>query len=184
MIASAVLVGFILMFGVLLASLEEERRPKYRFPRGTCQGCGYDLAGLPEGTLCPECGHAEPGTPPEVTVRSIVRPGVAPRLGLTCVLAIASFLTVTPFVGAPHRWSYDLQLDRHSPEVLVNALRVRGFDLDWQFAVVPLVIGLYICTFCAGLRQVRFGRLALKTFAACWVLSLAWLFVETFIRYR
>ena len=35
-----------------------------------CDDCGYDLRGLPEGTCCPECGHA----PPE-TVRAVTAAG-------------------------------------------------------------------------------------------------------------
>lgn len=30
--------------------------PRWLTSQNTCGGCGYDLAGLPEGGLCPECG--------------------------------------------------------------------------------------------------------------------------------
>jgi hypothetical protein len=47
------LLWFLLL--ILGRSLVCRRRP------GCCAGCGYELSGLPSGTVCPECGHSSHG---------------------------------------------------------------------------------------------------------------------------
>ncbi|MCC6284672.1 MAG: hypothetical protein IT439_05125 [Phycisphaerales bacterium] len=62
------------------------------FPRGCCQGCGYDLAGLHHLRMCPECAtsvreslaraarrHGPTGEPPAPPPRAPESPAAGPR---------------------------------------------------------------------------------------------------------
>lgn len=62
------------------------------FPRGCCQGCGYDLAGLHHLRVCPECArsvkdslargvrrHGVSAAPPAPPPRAPELPGADPR---------------------------------------------------------------------------------------------------------
>ena len=41
---------------VMLLTAIEPGPARSRFGPGCCEGCGYDLTGLPAGSRCPECG--------------------------------------------------------------------------------------------------------------------------------
>ncbi|MCA9278145.1 MAG: hypothetical protein R3B58_08525 [Phycisphaerales bacterium] len=56
MLLVAAVFGFLCYIG---AGTMEHERAKARSDAGRCSRCGYDLHGLPDNTLCPECGADE-----------------------------------------------------------------------------------------------------------------------------
>ncbi len=51
-------VDTLLYAGVLMLGVCGWRWARRRLPPGHCRGCGYDLSGLGDGVVCPECGGA------------------------------------------------------------------------------------------------------------------------------
>jgi hypothetical protein len=100
-------------------------------------------------------------------------------------MALVAHLLLDSLVHAAHRWSYVLQSDRYSAEVISNAMRVRGFDLDWEAAVIPLSTALVSAMLiCLRSREAKAIRAILLVSLCGLLMTACWLFLETYLTYR
>ncbi len=169
---------------VILASSEERAEVYYPRGKGRCQRCSYDLSGLPDSAPCPECGSAHPGAPRNRRPRTVIPGKVLARLAVVWGVAFAAHALLWRLVEAAHRWSYALQQRRYDPVVIGNAMRARGFDLDWESALVPLGAALVFCSACCLLGSTaQFRRTLLWGSLLGWTASVCWLFLQTYLVY-
>lgn len=110
---------------------------------------------------------------------------VLSRVALVWLLAVVAHILLGPLVHAAHRWSYLLQSDRYSAEVISNAMRVRGFDLDWEAAVIPLSAALVSAMLiCLCSREAKAIRAILLVSLCGLLMTVCWLFLQTYLTYR
>jgi amino acid transporter len=83
---------------LILMRWREKRAPIAHTPHPTCLECGYDLAGLPQGRPCPECGALP--DPPE----SIDPPFRCPAYPIVPILFILSALSMTVLSVMGNPW--------------------------------------------------------------------------------
>ena len=152
---------------------------------GRCQGCAYDLAGLPEGMPCPECGRRAPGAAVLRRARGVGAMWVVWRVLFVWLLAFGAHAAIWPLVWVAYQWSYWLQGRHYSPTVIANAMLVRKFDLDWEAALIPLGAALSLCCLCCLLdRRAKFVRMVSKIMLVGCLVSVGWLFAQTYVTYR
>jgi|GEM_PF-6854484 len=118
-------------------------------PGLTCVGCDYDLAGLPWGTPCPECGYRALTTEPTDALREahprFIRSALNQLRGLILAdvivlvgLALIASLVVATWLGAP----------RTGSSRAIASLGTMGFPI----VAVGLAYGLVVCGF-IGMRH-------------------------------
>lgn len=169
---------------VLLASAEEQ--PTHWRPKGfgRCQGCAYDLAGLPAEAPCPECGRESPGAPVPRVGRTVLRPLVCRRVGFTICMGTLAAATMAPVIHLAHVLSYVLQLKGYRPDVIASAMRARGWDLAWEPAMAPLLVVIAGCmVFSLAQEGAPYSRIAWRAIAGAWLVSAAWLALATVVEY-
>ena len=175
----------LLSLAALGASYEERTEQFHPKGEGRCRRCGYELDGLPAGACCPECGCQSPGRPSVRPVMGMISTRVVSRLAGVWGLAVVGQAALWPLVRVARDWSYRLQLGHYDPAVIANAQRVRGFDLEWESALLPLGAAVLACAaLCLLGEGSRFWRRALQLGGTGWAASVCWLFVETYLTYR
>lgn len=95
-----------------------------------CKHCGYDLTGLDDATLCPECGR---------------NPEKSPRLHPSTWVALRLFGLLVAFDLAHVVWTYTVPVSRWHSRVIYGAAA------DAVLSVHLLVIGVLVLLLAAAL---------------------------------
>ena len=131
----ALIVHCILWLPVVIQTVVERRTLG---PRHDCKFCEYDLSGLPEETVCPECGEAQ-GDRTIVVERTRVRIRQDRLHLLVFTLPAALVYTTCGYSIAERLAVYSYQVSGYSLAVSTMAAHYRDVrEDDWGSVLLPV----------------------------------------------